>query len=64
MPKTSEARLKINQKWRDNNKELYNEIVRNSHQKHYYENLDSERKRCRDKYYFQTECKRLISILI
>jgi transcription initiation factor IIE alpha subunit len=64
MPKTSEAQKKATMKWRANNPERYLESLVNSRTIYYNKHIDSERKRCRDKYYYRIECQRLRSILL
>jgi len=51
-------------KWRNSNKEKYNEYMKGYNNDYYHEHGDIFRKKRMNKYYFQKEAKRLCSILI
>lgn len=47
-------------KWRESNKDKYNELMR-EHNKKYY---DAHKKKKSDRYYFNKECQRFRNILL
>lgn len=51
-------------KWRNTNKEKYNEYMKEYNNNYYHEHVDMFRKKRMDKYYFKQEAKRLCCILI
>ena len=58
------SQLKSAAKWRDNNREVFRERIRNSRIKHADTYLEKERTRKLKYYYFKKECKRLMEILL
>jgi len=49
-------------KWRAGNKEKYNEYMNDYHKEYYKIHADLFRKKRRELYYYQQECKRLRNI--
>ena len=50
-------------KWRNTNKDKYNEYMKGYNNEYYHEHGDMFRKKRMDKYYFQKEARRLCCIL-
>ena len=63
MPCTS-SQLKSAAKWRDSNRVVFREIIRNSRNKHQETHLEKDRIRKLKYYYFKKECNRLMNILL
>jgi hypothetical protein len=51
-------------KWRENNKEEYNNYQKDFMKKAYEKNPDEKRKKNLNYYYYKKECKRLNNILL
>lgn len=51
-------------KWREGNKDSYNNCVKNAMKRAFDKNPDAKRKMNLDRYYFKKECKRLNNILL
>ena len=50
-------------RWRENNREHYNEYMLEINKKNYYNNQEHFKKKRMERYFFEKECKRLRNIL-
>jgi FAD/FMN-containing dehydrogenase len=51
-------------KWRESNKDKYNELMREHNKKYYDEHKEQRIKKNLDRYYFNKECQRFRNILL
>ena len=50
-------------RWRENNREHYNEYMLEINKQNYYNNQEHFKKKRMERYFFEKECKRLRNIL-
>jgi hypothetical protein len=51
-------------KWRESNKDKYNELMREHNKKYYDKHKEQQIKKKSDRYYFNKECQRFRNILL